>query len=173
MHFPVEGIYEPALYFLIFLVGLDMGMEGVRNLKKVGKVGVILPLITVLGAIIAGIIGSVILNIPLKWALAITTGCGWYTLAGPLIAQYSAFYGTIGFVSNLIREIMMVIGYPLGVKKISGKYLVTIGGASTMDSTLAIVKKYGTFEDSLIAFLHGFIVTMVVIFILPIILQMP
>ncbi len=164
-------IYEIALYFLIFIVGLDMGLEGIKNLKKAGRASLIIPLLTLVGAILGGILGAFILGIPLKWAMAVTAGCGWYTFTGPIIAQYSPLYGTIGFLANLLREMVMVLAYPIGVRRIPSNILVSLGGASTMDSTLGIVKKYGTPENVLVSFIHGFIVTSAVMFLVPLILQ--
>ncbi len=168
----VGGIYEMLLYLLIFFIGMDLGLGNLREFKKAGKTALLLPVITITGALLGGVAGAFILSMPLKWALAVTAGCGWYSLTGPLIAQYSPFYGTIGFLSNLIREIIMVVGYPWGVQKVSGKILVSIGGATTMDSTLGIVKKFGKREDVLVAFVHGFIVTTAVMFMVPLILQL-
>ena len=167
----VGGIYEITLYILIFLVGMDLGTGNIHEFKKAGKASLILPLLTIIGSLIGGFWGGFLLHIPIKWSLAITAGCGWYSLAGPLVTQYSPLYGAMAFITNLIRELVMILLFPFAVRKVPGKILVFIGGAGTMDSTLGIVKKFGTREDALVSFVHGFIVTIAVMSILPLILQ--
>ena len=106
---------------------------------------------TITGSLLGGVLASLILSIPLKWALAIAAGCGWYSFAGPLIGQYSVLYGAVGFLGNMIREIFMITLYPIGSKKVSKTAMLTVGGASTMDSTLGIVKKYSDHRTVLVS----------------------
>lgn len=103
-------------------------------------------------------------------------GCGrlcWYSLTGPpLIAQYSAVYGTLGFLANLTREMFTVLLYPpLAIKRVGKEAAVSMGGATTMDTTLPpLMTKFGGSEVALIAFVHGFVLTALVPFVVPFIL---
>ncbi|MEO2152648.1 MAG: lysine exporter LysO family protein, partial [Thermococcus sp.] len=99
-------------------------------------------------------------------------GCGWYSLTGPLIAQYSAVYGAVGFLGNLMREILTIMFYPIAIRKINPEKAVVMGGATTMDTTLPIITKFGGREVALVAFVHGFILTAVVPFLVPLILSL-
>jgi len=49
---------------------------------------------------------------------------------------------------------------------------VPMGGATTMDTTLPIMTKFGGSEVALIAFVHGFVLTALVPFVVPFILQL-
>jgi len=63
-----------------------------------------------------------------------------------------------------------VIFYPLVSRRIPKEAAVTMGGATTMDTTLAVMTKFGGREITVVAFVHGFVLTAVVPFILPLIL---
>ncbi|WP_297471020.1 lysine exporter LysO family protein [Thermococcus sp.] len=165
--------YEVMLYVLIFLIGMDLGLSFRKEeLMKVGRKALLLPFLTLIGSILGGLIASLLLGIEPKWGLAIGAGCGWYSLTGPLIAQYSPLYGAVGFLGNLMREILTILIYPIATKRIDPKKAVAMGGATTMDTTLPIITKFGGREVALVAFVHGFVLTALVPFLLPLILTL-
>ena len=165
------NLYELMLYALIFIIGIDLGINfRLSELRKLGIKSVALPVGTLAGSLLGGLVASLLLGIGLKWGLAISAGCGWYSLTGPMIAQYSPVYGALGFLANLTREILTVVFYPLFAHRLPGNTAVTMGGATTMDTTLAVMTKFGGREVAVVAFVHGFILTAVVPFLLPIIL---
>ncbi|WP_087035660.1 lysine exporter LysO family protein [Thermococcus litoralis] len=168
------NLYELMLYLLIFIIGIDIGKsKGLREeLKRLGKMALLLPSATVVGSLIGGLAASLLLKVPLKWGLAISAGFGWYSLTGPLLATYSPIYGVIGFLANLTREILTIIFYPLAIKKISKEKAIVMGGATTMDTTLPLMAKFGGTEITLLAFVHGFILTAIAPFLIPLILQL-
>jgi uncharacterized membrane protein YbjE (DUF340 family) len=166
------NLYEVMLYLLIFIIGIDLGQTfRLREIKRLGKLAVKLPLGTLAGSLLGGLAASLLLGIKLRWGLAVSAGCGWYSLTGPLIGQYSAVYGTLGFLANLTREIFTVLLYPLVIKKVPKELAVSMGGATTMDTTLPLITKFGGSEVALVAFVHGFVLTAVVPFVVPFILQ--
>ncbi|ASJ06738.1 lysine exporter LysO family protein [Thermococcus pacificus] len=167
------NLYEVMLYLLILIIGIDLGGSfRLGEIKKLGKLAVKLPLGTLIGSLIGGLVASLLLGIELKWGLAVSAGCGWYSLTGPLIGQYSAVYGTLGFLANLMREILTVLFYPLAIKRLPKELAVSMGGATTMDTTLPLLTKFGGSEVALIAFVHGFVLTALVPFVVPFILQL-
>ena len=167
------NLYELMLYALILIIGIDLGMNfRASELRKLGKSAFFLPAGTLTGSLLGGLAASLLLGIGLKWGLAISAGCGWYSLTGPLIGQYSAVYGALGFLANLTREILTVVFYPLLSRRLPGNAAVTMGGATTMDTTLAVMTKFGGREVAVVAFVHGFVLTAVVPFIVPLFLQL-
>jgi len=162
------------LYLLIFIIGMDIGRsKGLREeIKKLGRISLLLPISTILGSLLGGGLASFLVGTPMKLGLAISAGFGWYSLTGPLLAQYSPLYGVIGFLANLTREIFTIIFYPIVIKKIPKELAVSMGGATTMDSTLPILVKFGGTEITIIAFIHGFILTALAPFLIPLIMQL-
>jgi len=168
-----RNAYEIMLYVLIFLIGMDLGLNfNAEELRKVGRKALVLPFLTLTGSILGGLLASLILGIEPRWGLAIGASCGWYSLTGPIIAQYSAVYGAVGFLGNLMREILTIMFYPIAIRKIDPEKAVVMGGATTMDTTLPVITKFGGREVALVAFVHGFILTAVVPFLVPLILSL-
>ena len=154
--------YEVMLYIIIFLIGVDLGLNfRVKELRKMGRKALTLPVKTLLGSILGGVGVALLMGIEPKWGMTIGAGCGWYSLTGPLIAQYSAVYGAVGFLGNLLREVLTVILYPVIIRWIPPEEAVSIGGATTMDTTLPIISRFGGREVGLVAFVHGFVLTAV------------
>ncbi|AIU70002.1 membrane protein [Thermococcus eurythermalis] len=165
--------YELMLYVLIFLIGIDIGLNfKAEELRKVGRKALILPIVALTGSVLGGLLASLLLGINPRWGLAIGAGCGWYSLTGPLIAQYSAVYGAVGFLANLMREILTILFYPVVIKKVDPEKAVVMGGATTMDTTLPLITKFGGREVALVAFVHGFILTAVVPFAVSLVLSL-
>ncbi|MCD6373217.1 MAG: lysine exporter LysO family protein [Thermococcus sp.] len=167
------NLYEIMLYLLILIIGIDIGQNfRLGEIKKIGKLAIKLPFSTLIGSLVGGLLASLLLRMEPRWGLAVAAGCGWYSITGPIIAQYSAVYGTLGFLANLTREIFTVLLYPVVTKRIPKDLAVSMGGATTMDTTLPVITKFGGSEVALVAFVHGFVLTAVVPFIVPFILQL-
>jgi uncharacterized membrane protein YbjE (DUF340 family) len=71
----------------------------------------------------------------------------------------------------MFREVATFIIYPL----LSRKYpieAITIGGATTMDTTLPVISKVTNNTIAMIAFIHGFILTLTIPVIIPVIVHL-
>ncbi|CAB50279.1 lysine exporter LysO family protein [Pyrococcus abyssi] len=161
--------YELALYALIFVIGLDLGANAkAEEVKKaISHKTLALPIATLLGSIIGGIVSSFIVGLPLKWALTISAGVGWYSLTGAILTQYSPVYGVIGFLANFIREVITVTAYPILARILGKEVAISIGGATTMDTTLPLIVKFGGKDAGIIAFIHGFLLSLLVPILVP------
>jgi uncharacterized membrane protein YbjE (DUF340 family) len=94
-------------------------------------------------------------------------GMGWYTLAGPLItASLGTMAGAVAFFSNFIRELFTFLAYPVFASRLGKRNAITLGGATTMDTTLTIVSAVGGRETAAVSFLHGLIISLLVPFLL-------
>ncbi|AEA46729.1 lysine exporter LysO family protein [Archaeoglobus veneficus] len=156
---------EALLMTLLLIIGIDIGMaEGrIERLKKAWKEAFVLSIGTISGSLLAGLVLGIVLDLPLLLSVSVAAGMGWYSLTGPFLAKtMGAFAGALGFSSNFMRELLTIIVYPKIGDKASG---ISIGGATTMDSTLPIISKFSP-ELSLTAFVHGFIVSIAVPFLL-------
>lgn len=72
------NLYELMLYLLIFIIGIDIGKSrGLREeLKRLGKMAILLPTSTVVGSLMGGLLASFLLKVSPKWGLAISAGFG-------------------------------------------------------------------------------------------------
>ncbi|MEA1960957.1 MAG: LysO family transporter [Bacillota bacterium] len=69
--------------------------------------------------------------------------------------------GLIAFLANLMREISTFVFGPMLVKY-SCLAPIALGGASTMDTTLSVIKQISTEEITLLAFINGVILSFIV-----------
>ena len=56
--------------------------------------------------------------------------------------QLATELGTIALISNIMREIMALLGAPLFVRFFGKLAPICAGGATTMDTTLPIITRY-------------------------------
>ena len=141
-----------------------------RSLLKRGHQVILVPILLTIGSLIGGALASVILSMSLWEVLAVSSGVGWYSLTGPMITElYNIELGTVGFLSNVIREISAFIMIPL-VARVSYLAAIGPGGATTMDSTLPVISRFTNPETSVIAFFSGFMLSFVPPVLIPLFL---
>lgn len=135
----------PALWLLMFLVGLSLGSDSqVGELLRSIRVNMLLlPLATTLGTFS----GCALLAIFLSWGLwdclAVGAGFGYYSLSSIFITQYKgADTGTVALIANVLRELFTLLFTPLLVRFFGPPAAIVSGGATTMDTTLPIITRY-------------------------------
>ena len=164
------------LYLLMFQVGLSIGSD--KNIRQIMKSlrpkYLLVPLATIVGTLSFSALAACFIS---KWSLfdclAINSGFAYYSLSSILITelktastgvQFATELGAIALITNIIREIMALLGAPLFVKWFGRLAPICAGGATTMDTTLPIITKYSGKELVFIAILHGIIVDLSVPF---------
>lgn len=166
----LDTIVTIALSFMVFFVGLDIGgnKEALFRLKVLGWRVLLVPLSIIGGTLFGAGLGSIALNMPLKEGLAVGAGLGWYSLAGVMIGQlYSVELGTVAFLTNVMRELFSFLLIPLLVGFVGSIAAIAPGGATTMDSTLPVIMRSTDADTSIIAFLSGLTLTIIIPFLIP------
>ena len=91
--------------------------------------------------------------------LAVGSGFGYYSLSSIMISQsLGAELGTIALLSNIVRELITLLGAPLLVKMFGKLAPISAGGATTMDSTLPVIMRTLGEDFVLVSMFHGFLV---------------
>ncbi|WP_294142569.1 lysine exporter LysO family protein [uncultured Sanguibacteroides sp.] len=158
-----------ALYLLMFLVGISIGSDkkALQALKQQDLKLVLVPLATILGTLV----GSVLISFALQGrsitdCLAVGSGFGYYSLSSIFITQYKgAELGTIALVSNIMRELIALLAAPLLVRYFGKLAPISVGGATTADTTLPIITKFSGKEFVIISIVHGITVDLSVPFL--------
>ncbi len=161
------------LYSLIFMIGVIAVLE-TRSIEVVASsLGLALRLVasTIIGSSLGGAIVGALIEGSLKPHLAVALGMGWYTFTGPFLSITNSYWGLLGFTSNILREAATFIVYPLLAKYFSIE-AISIGGATTMDTTLPVIARYGGGEAALIALVHGFILTLLIPILVPLVMEL-
>ena len=151
-----------ALCCLMFCVGISIGCDTsvLKSFKEVNPRLMMLPIMTILGTLAGCAAVSVLLgHRQLSDCLAIGSGFGYYSLSSIFITQYrGAELGTIALLANISREILTLLCAPLLAKYFGRLAPISVGGATTMDTTLPIITRYSGESFIIVSIFHGFCV---------------
>ncbi len=151
-----------ALCVLMFCVGVSIGSDTavLKSFRKVNPRLMLLPLCTIAGTLAGCAAASCLLGgRQLSDCLAIGSGFGYYSLSSIFITQYrGAELGTIALLANIMREILTLLCAPLLVKWFGRLAPISIGGATTMDTTLPIITRASGQNYVVLSIFHGFCV---------------
>ena len=118
----------------------------------------LLPLATTVGTFAGVAAASLFLAYSLADCLAVGAGFAYYSLSSIFITQYKgAELGTVALLSNILREILTLVGTPLLVRLLGPLAPISCGGASTMDTTLPVIARYAGREWIFISIVHAMI----------------
>lgn len=163
-----------GLCIMLFFVGIDIGKnkEVFNKIKILGWKIILIPLSIAIGSIVGAILISFIIKIPLWEAAAVGSGMGWYSLSAVIIDQlHSTQLGAIGFLSNVIRELLAILLLPIIAKYSKHLYTIAPAGATAMDTTLPIIARYTSPEIAVLAFISGVVLSTLIPFLVPFFLQ--
>jgi uncharacterized membrane protein YbjE (DUF340 family) len=166
----LSGATHYVLLAVLFGVGLELGHTRglIIRLKQVSPVSLLLPLTSGVGSLVGGLIGGLMLGSGVYAGLAIGAGFGWYSLSSVIIADFAgAELAALAFLTNVFREIIAIVTMPILFRRGFGLAAVTPGGATTMDTTLAIVSKMAGQETTIVAFYHGLVLSLLVPLLVP------
>lgn len=148
-----------ALCLLMFCVGITIGCDSqvLGKFRQLDPKIMLLPLLTVLGTL-AGC-AAVTWLLPerhLAGCLAIGSGFGYYSLSSIFITEMKgAELGTIALLANIMREIITLLCAPLLARWFGPLAPISVGGATSMDTTLPIITRAAGEEYSMVAVFHG------------------
>lgn len=158
-----------TLCALMFFVGIGVGSDPkiFKSLKSIDPRLALLPIMTIVGTLAGCAIVSLFMeNRSAAECMAVGSGFGYYSLSSVFITEYKgAELGTIALLSNITREIIALLCAPLLVYYFGKLAPISIGGATTMDTTLPVITKYSGKEFVVVAIFHGFIVDISVPFL--------
>ena len=151
-----------ALCSLMFCVGISIGCDTsvLKSFKKVKPRLMLLPWRFFLGTLAGWASVSLILSHrQFTDCLAIGSGFGYYSLSSIFITESrGAELGTIALLANICREILTLLCAPLLAKYFGKLAPISVGGATTMDTTLPIITRYSGESFIIVSIFHGFCV---------------
>ncbi len=157
-----------ALYALLALVGfgLKLAWHGLRRAWVPVSASVV-------AACAAASVFAFTTGKGLDVSFATAFAFGWYTLAGPLVAaRVGAALGLLAFLTNFLREDLTMLLSPVVGHRLRGEGLAALGGATSMDTTLYFVTRYGDAEAGSLALASGLILTVTASLLLPALLAL-
>lgn len=150
-----------ALCALIFCVGVSIGSDSevLSTLRHTSPRLLLLPLCT-LGGTLAGClaVSLVLPDMRLTDSFAIGSGFGYYSLSSIFITQYrGAALGTVALLANIVRELFTLLCSPLLARWFGPLAPISVGGATSMDTTLPIITRYNGKDLATLSVFHGFV----------------
>lgn len=146
---------------LLFSVGFSIGNDSgtLRSFMHIKPGLLLLPLMTIIGSLLGCcVLGLFIKKYSLANLLAVGSGFGYYSLSSIFIAKFKgAELGTIALISNILREISTLLFSPLLARRFGKLAPISVGGATTMDTTLPIIIRSSGSDMTVISIFHGFV----------------
>lgn len=148
-----------ALCLLMFCVGITIGCDSqvLGKFRQLDPKIMLLPLLTVLGTLAGcAVVAWLLPERHLAGCLAIGSGFGYYSLSSIFITEMKgAELGTIALLANIMREIITLLCAPLLARWFGPLAPISVGGATSMDTTLPIITRAAGEEYSVVAVFHG------------------
>lgn len=165
---PFAAAIPWALYLLLALVAFGLRLDP----KAVRRAWVSI-VSAVLGAVGAALLVSAVLGADLPALLGSSLAFGWYTLAGPLVSERAGpALGLLAFLTNFLREELTMLLSPVWGRRLRGEGLAAIGGATSMDTTLYFIARYGDADAGSLALASGLVLTVAASVLLPAVLAL-
>lgn len=174
--FDVHAISVIILYVLMLLIGISLGSN-----REIGHFAsrfsfkmLLVPVATVSGTFLFSALAGLVLS---QWSvfdcMAVGSGFAYYSLSSILITQFkepsiglqlATELGTIALLSNIIREMMSLVGAPL-IRKYFGQLApISAAGVNSMDVLLPSITRCSGKEVMPIAIFHGILIDLSVPF---------
>ncbi len=176
IEFDIHNLSLCILYALMLQVGIGIGSnKSLReSLRHVSPKILLVPLATITGTLLFSAVASLLLS---QWSvfdcMAVGSGFAYYSLSSILITQFkepsigmqlATELGTIALLSNIIREMMALVGAPL-IRRYFGKLApISAAGVNSMDVQLPSITRCSGKEVMPIAICHGILVDLSVPF---------
>ena len=169
----LDGASLYVLYLLMFLVGFGVGAEpdSLAVLKRAGARVFLIPLAVAVGSLGgAAVVAAAVGGVPLREALAVGAGFGYYSLSSLYITEIAgARWGTVALISNIGREILTLLSAPL-LARLHPVAPVAAGGATSMDTTLPVITESAGRPWAVPALTSGVVLTLLVPVLVPLLL---
>lgn len=150
-----------VLCALMFSVGMSIGCDSatLRSFRQLNPRLVLLPFVTIAGTLAGAMASSVVLpHRELSDCLAVGSGMGYYSLSSIFITEYrGAELGTVALLANIFRELAALLLAPFLARRFGKLAPISVGGATTMDTTLPVITRSVGPEYVVVSVFHGFV----------------
>lgn len=163
----VDPASEAILILLLFLIGIQLKNSGL-TLKTIilNKHGVAIACLVIVSGLVGGLIAAYLLDLPALHGLAMASGFGWYSLSGILIGDaLGPVYGGAAFILELTRELIAIILITVLMHRFPATG-IGYAGATAMDFALPVIKTTGGIRVVPTAIVSGFILSLMVPFLM-------
>ncbi|WP_195290066.1 LysO family transporter [Alistipes finegoldii] len=148
-----------VLYVLMFCVGVTLGHDETLagRVRRLDPRLALLPVMTAVGTLAGAALATPFLPpLAVTDTLAVGSGFGYYSLSSIFIADFrGAELGTVALLCNVMREIFTLLAAPLVARWCGPLAAVSIGGATTFDTTLPVITQAAGKPYAVVSIFHG------------------
>ena len=148
-----------VLYALMFCVGVTLGNDRTlaERVRRLDPRLALLPVATAVGTLAGAALAAPLLGgWSLTDSLAVGAGFGYYSLSSIFIADLRGpELATIALLCNVMREIFTLLAVPLVARWCGPLAAVSIGGATTFDTTLPVITQAAGRPYAVVSIFHG------------------
>ena len=148
-----------VLYVLMFSVGVTLGSDKslAGRIRQLDPRLALLPVATAVGTLAGAALATpLIAPATVTDSLAVGAGFGYYSLSSIFIADLkSAELGTVALLCNVMREIFTLVAAPLVARWFGPLAAVSIGGATSFDTTLPVITRAAGRPYAVVSIFHG------------------
>ena len=148
-----------VLYALMFCVGVTLGHDETLagRVRRLDPRLALLPVMTAVGTLAGAALATPLLPpLAVTDTLAVGSGFGYYSLSSIFIADFrGAELGTVALLCNVMREIFTLLAAPLVARWCGPLAAVSIGGATTFDTTLPVITQAAGKPYAVVSIFHG------------------
>ena len=148
-----------VLYALMFCVGVTLGHDETLagRVRRLDPRLALLPVMTAVGTLAGAALATPLLPpLAVTDTLAVGSGFGYYSLSSIFIADFrGAELGTVALLCNVMREIFTLLAAPLVARWCGPLAAVSIGGATTFDTTLPVITQAVGKPYAVVSIFHG------------------
>ncbi len=162
---PLADRSQWVLYLLMASVGISVGLQkGVwRQLRRYHVKALVIPLGIVLGSVAGGVFCGWLTGFPVRQAVSVAGGMGWYSLAGVSVGNLAgASLGSVAFLGNLMRETLSFFLIPGIARRLNGYTCIAPAGATSEDTTLPMIMRYTNEETAVLSVFNGMVCSLAV-----------
>lgn len=159
--FDVAGVRVSTyvLYALMFCVGVTLGHDETLagRVRRLDPRLALLPVMTAVGTLAGAALATPLLPpLAVTDMLAVGSGFGYYSLSSIFIADFrGAELGTVALLCNVMREIFTLLAAPLVARWCGPLAAVSIGDATTFDTTLPVITQAAGKPYAVVSIFHG------------------
>ena len=148
-----------VLYALLLCVGMTIGEDGgfFSRVKGLDRKLMLLPLMTACGTFLGvAAVWAFFRQYLLTDCLAVGSGFAYYSLSSVFITEMrGAELGTVALLSNIFREILALLVIHPMARTLNPLAAVSMGGATTFDTSLPVIMQSAGKDYLIIAAFHG------------------
>lgn len=160
---------ELVLSLLMFSVGIGVGMgkDVFQKIRAYRLTVLLIPIGIITASVAAGFLCAALPGLSLAEKVCVTSGMGWYSLTGVMLSGLAgAKAGAVGFLANLLRELLAFLTIPWIAKHLNHYSAIAPAGATSEDTTLAILIRCTREEIVVLAVMNGVLCSAAVPFLI-------